>query len=184
MHLRPEFYPPGGLTRPPTGRLLTSSDHSSVSSTEEGGTGSRAPHHSVESRFSLSSVTSEVLRSPDLVLDSYSHTPFTNPYLPPHSNTLSPLSKTPPSHQKALPTTSTPPLDSGTPTMNSKLQGLGDDDFGASLMAELSSFGSLLDTFGTSGKTSFSSSVSKPPSSSSTVSTTVSSSSFNNPTGE
>lgn len=36
--------------------------------------------------------------------------------------------------------------------MNSgKLAGLGEDDFGASLMAELSSFGSILDSFGTSG---------------------------------
>lgn len=196
LHLRSEFYPPGGLTRPPTGRLVAGSDLSSVSS--EDGSGTRPAS---DSRFSFSSATAD-LKSPgsesDLVFTSY--TPKVSPSpvvttVPPAQQqqpkvspspvvtTIPPAQQqraTPPSSQQQRATPTSSQQQRGTPTSGK----MDDDDFGMSLMAELSSFGSILDSFGISGTTSSASSGPKspPPSSSSTL--TSVSASYSTPAGE
>ncbi len=130
MHIRPEFVPPGGLSRSPTGQ---SSNRNSVASIDflEDPTPSRSlKYDSSGSGQRQSSEVSSSARAANNSSDAGGHLPSVATAST--KATPSPVATTP------TPTPVTPPLVSTS----------SGGEFGSSLMAELDSFGSLLTSMG------------------------------------
>ena len=139
LHIRPEFAPAGGVMRHPSGSIVPGSEQrisiSSIGSLEDAISG-REPSNR---------------HDPQSQLYSKQTTQNYQPSIP-----ESPLSD---SDVKSSPVTAmsspSPPVTTSTkatlPSSASKLKDIGEDDFGSSLMAEINTFGSLMDSFGLGG---------------------------------
>ena len=140
LHVRPEFVPSGGLTRPPGGERAS---YSSVSSMEDV-TPSRGPPTRQDSlsqllnkrtsRTSQASV-SDLPKSPDYDDMVDSSTQF---------GTASSVSNPP----RSATTSSKDPVPQSSSTL---LDDFGKDNLGSSLMSDLSSFGDIMDSYGLGG---------------------------------
>ena len=167
LHIRPEYMPPGGLTRPPTGRMSSGSNRNSVASL--GSLEDAIPGRNSNYESSTSPYGQRHDSSSDYLFGHRS--PPSEPDHKHESNQPPAIATT---SSKAMPPPAaiiSPPPSATTPPLLSKGT---NDDFGSTLMAELDTFGSLLDSMGYKGPPSSNVSKTAPSSASVNASSSVS----------